>query len=166
MKEIEHDNVSRSFCLNFVFRSPCPPCLRVGKYAAFTLVEVLLALVVLAICGVTLLELQLFSMRAADRAARQSQAVLFAGQKMAEALAAASVGLNSNQGVTDEDTPGGPLNWTVTAADLSSAEIQGASTTGLHSVTVDVTWPEGDVERKVELINYFAEKTSHAQIVK
>jgi prepilin-type N-terminal cleavage/methylation domain-containing protein len=139
---------------------------RIIRQFAFTLVEVLVALVVLAIGAVTLLELQLFSMRAGDRAARQSQAVLFANQKMAEVLAAASVGLDSSQGVTDEDTPGGPLNWTVTVADLSSAEIQGASTTGLHSVTVDVTWPEGEAERKVELINYFAEKTSNAQIVK
>ena len=104
----------------------------------------LLALVVLAIGGVTLLELQLFSMRAADRAARQSQAVLLASQKMAEALASTSIAPGANQGVTDEDTPGGPLNWTVTVADLSSADIQGASTTGLCSVTVDVTWPEGD----------------------
>ena len=152
--------------------------MRRNQQFAFTLVEVLLALAVLAIGGVTLLELQLLSMRAADRAARQSQAILFAGQKMSEALAAAaataasgaagsgSIGLNSSQGVTDEDTPGGPLNWTVTVADLSGTDIQGVSIIGLKSVTVDVAWPEGDVERKVELVNYFAEKTSHAQIVK
>jgi prepilin-type N-terminal cleavage/methylation domain-containing protein len=136
------------------------------QYSAFTLVEVLLALAVLAIGGVMLLELQLSSMRAEDRAARQSQAVLFANQKMAEALASASIAPGSRQGASDEDTPGGPLSWTVTVADLSNAQIQGASTTGLSSVTVDVTWPEGDVERKVELINYFAEKTSNSQVVK
>jgi type II secretion system protein I len=140
------------------------PCLRAR--AGFTLIEVLLALAVLAIGGVTLLELQLYSMRASDRAARQSQAVLFANQKMAEALASTDLAPGSNQGVTDEDTPDGPLSWKVTVADLSSAEILGASTTGLCSVTVDVTWPEGDVERKVELVNYVAAKTSNAQVVK
>jgi prepilin-type N-terminal cleavage/methylation domain-containing protein len=139
---------------------------RIIRQFAFTLVEVLVALVVLAIGAVTLLELQLFSMRAGDRAARQSQAVLFASQKMAETLAAASTGLSPSQGVTDEDTPGGPLNWTVTVADLSGTDIQGASTTGLHSVTVDVTWPEGDAEREVELVNYVADKTSNAQVAK
>ena len=150
---------SRSFPL-------CSPCLRVEKDRGFTLIEVLLALAVLAIAGVTLLELQLYSMRAADRAARQSQAVLLANQKMAETLASTAVAPGTNQGVTDEDTPDGPLSWQVTVADLSSAEILGASTTGLCSVTVDVTWPEGDVERKVELVNYVAARTSNAQVVK
>jgi prepilin-type N-terminal cleavage/methylation domain-containing protein len=133
---------------------------------AFTLIEVLLALAVLAIGGVTLLELQLCSMRAADRAARQSQAVLLANQKMAEALASTSIAPGANQGLTDKDTPDGPLSWSVSVADLSNAQIQGASTTGLCSVTVDVTWPEGDVQRKVELVNYMATKTGNAQIVK
>jgi len=138
----------------------------IRKFFAFTLIEVLLALAVLAIGGVTLLELQLSSMRAADRAARQSQAMLLAEQKMAEALAPASIAPGANQGVTDEDTPGGPLDWSVTVADLSSTDILGASTTGLCSVTVDVTWPEGDLERKVQLVNYVAQKTSNAKVVK
>jgi type II secretion system protein I len=133
---------------------------------AFTLIEVLLALAVLAIGGVTLLELQLYSMRAADRAARQSQALLLADQKMAEALASTAIAPGANQGMTDEETPDGPLSWRVTVADLSNAQILGASTIGLCSVTVDVTWPEGDIERKVELVNYVAAKTSNSQIVK
>ena len=45
-------------------------------------------------------------------------------------------------------------------------DIQGASTIGLSSVTVDVTWPEGDTQRKVELVNYFAQRTSSAQVGK
>ena len=136
------------------------------RQSAFTLIEVLLALAVLAIGGVTLLELQLYSMRAADRAARQSQALLLADQKMAEALASTAIAPGANQGVTDEDTPDGPLSWRVVVADLSNAQILGASTIGLCSVTVDVTWPEGDIERKVELVNYVAAKTSNSQIVK
>jgi prepilin-type N-terminal cleavage/methylation domain-containing protein len=136
------------------------------RQSAFTLIEVLIALVILAVAGVTLLELQLSSMRAADRAARQSQAVRFASRKMAETLAAASNGLVSSQGVSDADTPGGPFNWNIAVADLSQNEIQGASTIGLHSVTLDVTWLDGEDERKVELVNYFAEKTSSSQVAR
>jgi type II secretion system protein I len=137
-----------------------------NRQSGFTLIEVLLALVILAIGGVSLLELQLYSMRAADRAARQSQAVLFASQKMAETLATTSIAPGSNQGVTDDDTPGGPLSWNVTVADLGNTDILGARTSGLNSVTVDVTWPEGDDVRKVELINYVSQKTSNTQIAK
>jgi prepilin-type N-terminal cleavage/methylation domain-containing protein len=136
------------------------------RRSGFTLIEAMLALVVLAVGGVALLELQLLSMRAADRAAQQSQAVLLASRKMAEALAAESAAPGANQGVADADATGGPLSCTVTVADLSQTQISGVSTAGLRSVTVDVTWPEGDLTRKVELINYVAQKSSHAQIVK
>ncbi len=105
-------------------------------------------------------------MRGEDRAAREAQAVLLADQKMSEALASASIAPGANQGVTDDDTPGGPLNWSVAVADLSGTPIQGVSLIGLSSVTVDVTWPEGDVERKVELVNYISQKISNVQTVK
>jgi len=132
--------------------------------AGFTLVEVLIALVILAIGAVTLLELQLSSMRSSERAARQSQALWLAGQRMSEALSDPSLEIGSRSGETDPDTPGGPLNWTVTVDDLSGSDIQNISTIGLRSVTVNVSWPEGDDVRSVQLINYTARRNSNAAI--
>jgi len=130
---------------------------------SFTLIEVLVALVILALGVVTLLQLQLSALRNADRAFRQSQAVLLAGRKMAETLSAGYPAVGSDQGTTGEEDPGGELNWSVTVADLTSAELQGTLLSGLRSVRVEVSWPEGQQMRTVQLVNYVGERSSSAQ---
>ena len=129
-----------------------------GMPGAFTLVEVLVALAILALGVVPLLQLQLLSIRSADRAYRQSQAVLLAGRKMAETLGAGYPATGANQGTTEAEDSGPGLNWSVTVADVTSADLQGAVLSGLRSVKVEVSWPDGGEERTVRLVNYVAER--------
>lgn len=143
-------------------RSTRHPCI-CRTSGAFTLIEVLIALVVLALGAVALLQLQLSTLRNADRAFRQSQAVLLAGRKMAETLGAGYPVLGSDEGTEEEGNSGMELNWSVTVAELTSAQLQGALLSGLRSVQVEVSWLDGEQTRTVELVNYVGERSSSAQ---
>lgn len=119
---------------------------------AFTLVEVLIALAILAIGLVALLQLHVLSLRAADRAARQDQAVRLAADKLAECLAKPR--LEGAAGVAGDDEPATGMEWRVTTRDVNSADLDGMELPGLIRVVVDVSWTDGPRERKVSLATY------------
>jgi type II secretion system protein I len=119
---------------------------------AFTLIEVLIALAILAIGMVALLQLHVLSLRAADRAARRGEALRLASDKLAEALAKPAP--EPAAGVGAEDGPAAGMEWRVTVAPAAAADLNGAEAPGLLRVSVEVAWADGPRERKVGLTTY------------
>ncbi len=123
---------------------------------AFTLVEVLIALAILAIGLVALLQLHVVSLRAADRAARQEQALRLASAKLAEALARPVPEPASGVG-GEEEAPG--MEWSVRVTPVDSSDLAGASLPDLRRVSVEVAWADGAQVRKVDLVTYVQGRT-------
>ena len=125
---------------------------------AFTLIEVLLALAVLSIFLVTLLGLQVVSIRLADTAQRVTRASLIAQARMAEALAATDLATGTASGTMTDERQDISWRWERTIADVRPAELETAEVKGLRAVTVRVAWQEGAHERDVVLTAYVAAK--------
>lgn len=128
-------------------------CLRLPTTRrAFTLVEVLIALAILGIGLVALLQLHVLSLRSADRAARQEDALRLATTKLAETLAKPVP--EAASGVAEDDDPAAGMSWRVTTRAVESAELGGVEVPSLFRVVVDVSWADGPRERKVSLATY------------
>lgn len=125
----------------------------------FTLIEAMAALTVAGIALLALLQLQLVSMRTADKAQVMTRAVLLAQAKMAEALSSGypQVGVQSDTVAADGDQ----LTWRVEVTDtplpLSYRPPDGRDRA--RKVSVEVTWQNGPGEKHIGLTTYVAENT-------
>ncbi|MCL5279396.1 MAG: prepilin-type N-terminal cleavage/methylation domain-containing protein [Planctomycetes bacterium] len=125
----------------------------------FTLLESLAALAVASIALLALLQLQLVSIRAADKAEMMTQALFLAQAKMAEALSSGypQVGVSSDI----VEAQGDQLTWRVEVAD-ASLPLSCQSPDGhdrARKLSVDVTWQKGPGEKHIGLTTYVAENT-------
>lgn len=120
---------------------------------AFSLIEVMIALLVVAIAMVGLLRLQVVSIRVTDRAAQLSRATLLADAKMAEALAQDKTETGSAEGRVDEEGRK-PLRWRVTVSAASPKGLEDAGVKDLRQVSVVVTWEDGAAEKRVQLVTF------------
>ncbi len=118
------------------------------KIRGFTLLEVMIALAILAVVGVAFLRTQASGVRLVDEATQISMATLLAREKMAEVESMGFPDLGKSSG------PGGevftPYRW---ERIISSTEIP-----ALRKAMVRVLWKEGTKERSLEFIAYFAQK--------
>ncbi len=125
----------------------------------FTLLEAMAALAVAAIALLALLQLQLVSIRTADKAQVMTRAVLLAQAKMAEALSSGypQIGVSSET----VEAEGDPLTWRVEVTDarLPLSYRPPATRDRARKVSVDVTWQEGSGEKHIGLTTYVAENT-------
>ncbi len=125
----------------------------------FTLLEALAALAVASIALLALLQLQLISIRTADKAEIMSQALLPAQAKMAEALSSGY----PQTGVSSDivEAQGDQLTWRVEVTDaglpLSYRLPDGRNRA--RKLAVDVTWQKGPGEKHIGLTTYVAENT-------
>lgn len=138
-------------------RKICVPGYR-SMANAFTLIEVLIALSIMAIALVTLLHLQLVSIRMTDRAERLSRAMLLAETQMAETLARGYPDVGSESGIAADAGRDVLLHWQRTVSDLQLGELEDAGLTGLRSVYVEVTWNSGQRQERVHMATYAADK--------
>ncbi len=113
---------------------------------AFTLVEILVALVVLAVASVPLLQSFAGGLRASDRARQQAYAMLLAQSK----LAAVGTELLLDPGVI-EGRFDGRFTWQVAIAADPEPATQQAPGAEVMSVTVTVGWLSGNRRRSLEL---------------
>lgn len=123
---------------------------------AFTLIEVLVALVIVAISLVGLIRLNLISIRMTEAAEISSQAVLLANEKIAEALA---------HGYPEEGTKAGSveknascLNWRTEVTNIEPAHQDALNITGLRRIYVDVSWEQGTRRKHVQMSTYVADR--------
>ena len=119
----------------------------------FTLVEVLVALAVMALALVALLRLQVISIVMADRAALLTRATLLADAQMTEVRAGPLPGLGVTEGVF-EDSGVAEMRWQVVVSPVRVAELDDARTAELRKVAVRVTWRDGERLKRVELVTY------------
>ena len=133
--------------------------MRAPKSNGFTLIEAMAALAVAAISLLALLQLQLISMRTADKAQVMTRAVLLAQAKMAETLSSGypQVGVQSDT----VETEGDQLTWRVevTDAHLPLSYRPPNSRDRARKLSVDVTWQKGPGEKHIGLTTYVAENT-------
>ena len=117
------------------------------------------ALAVAGIALVALLQLQLISMRTADKAQVMTRAVLLAQAKMAEVLGSGypQIGVQSDT----VETEGDQLTWRleVTDAQLPLSYRSPNGRDRARKLSVDVTWQKGPGEKQVRLTTYVAENT-------
>jgi general secretion pathway protein I len=119
-----------------------------GKPPGFTLLEVMIALAILALVGVAFLRAQASSVQLLDESGQISLATLLAREKMAEleSLGFPEAGKTSGEG--GEAFPG--FRWEQV---VSSTEIP-----ILRQGLVRVLWKDGTRERNLELVAYFVQK--------
>jgi len=123
--------------------SPANEALQANRttVAAFTFVEVLVALAVVSISLLGLLRLHLTSITMADSAQATSKAVLLARGKIAETLALGYPEIGVDTGIVENDTL--ELRWRTEVSDFELPELVEAELAGLRRVSVDVAWNQG-----------------------
>ena len=114
----------------------------------FTLLEVMIALAIIALVGVAFLRAQGGSVRLVDESSQISLATLLAREKMAEmeGMGFPEVGKKSGDG--GEVYP--KFRWEQV---VSSTELP-----AIRKALVRILWKDGTRERTLELVAYFAQK--------
>ncbi len=125
------------------------------RVGAFTFVEVIIALAIASISLLTLLKLNLLSIRMVDKAQITTQAVLLADEKIAETLAAGYPDRGRESGTVEKN--GLTLKWQAEVADLQLPRLDDAHVTGLRKVVVDVTWKQGTADKQLQMSTYVAD---------
>ena len=132
--------------------------IRMKKIAAnkgFTLLEVMVAVALIAIALTTLLGSQSQSVSFANSAKFETMAALLAQSKMSEIEMLDKENLNSDSGDFGDDYPG--YAWEVTVSDISIEGVDNISDY-LKQVDLTVTW--GVFSYSVRMYHYVAEKSS------
>ncbi len=127
-------------------RKPLP-----GRRTGLTLVEVLIALAVLAIALVVLLELQIRSIRLTNHADRLSRAVLLAERKVHEALLEAEPRLGTDDGTYSPPGTEASFRWERSISEAASDPAVPAEAGTLLTVDVRVSWGDGPAAREVRM---------------
>ena len=135
---------------HFIFRKrrTSVPSVVKKKKNGFTLLEVMIALAILALVGVAFLRTQAGSVRLLDESIQISLATLLAREKMAELEGTGFPELGKNSGAGGEAFPRFQWEQIVTGTDLPV----------LRQGLVRVLWKDGARERNLELVAYFAQK--------
>ena len=118
------------------------------KQGGFTLLEVMVALLIIAISFIVLLHSRNQSVIAADYARHTTIATFMASEKMGEMEQEGIRETGEDTGNFGEDHPG--FIWRTIISDTAYEHIK--------EVRVEVLWGEGKSQRSVELVNYVKEK--------
>lgn len=124
------------------------------KICAFTLIEVLLALAITVIGLVPLLHLLTASILITDSAWNLSQATLIGNAKIAEAIAENNLRISTDEGSIENKEKEIVFDWQTQITEANIKEIENTGLTGLHRVTVTVTWSEGQNQKQIFLTTY------------
>ena len=118
------------------------------RTTGFTLLEVMIALAILAMVAVAFLRAQAGSLRLVDEASQISLATLLAKEKMAELESIGFSEPKKDSGTGGKEFPS--LRWEQV---VSLTEVL-----NLRKAQVRVLWMEGQQERSLELTAYFAKR--------
>jgi general secretion pathway protein I len=130
--------------------------MRPRRHEAFTLIEVLVALSVLAVALVTLLGLEVASIRLSDTAQRLTRASLIAADRMAQVTASRDYTPRRESGTVQDVHREIAWDWETTVAEAAPAELEAVGVKDLRSVTVRVRWDEGRRSREFLLATFVA----------
>jgi len=118
----------------------------------FTLIEVLVALAVVAIAVSALLRLQLISIKMADNTVASTQAMFLAQQKLDETIAQSSLESGTTTGSVSLNNR--ELNWRRTVTNLRLPELDQKDFALLRCVEIDVNWTRGSADKHLNLTTY------------
>lgn len=128
------------------------PTRHVRDQRGFTMLEVLIALVIAGLAVGVMFEAAAGALRASHAAAQYDQAVARAQSHLAMATQAGALMPGDWNG-----DDGGGYHWRVHVASIGSTTANPASGSPvplvLYSVTVTITWPDGDKTRDVRLVS-------------
>lgn len=130
--------------------------IRRANKSAFTLIEVLVALVIVAISLVGLIRLNLISIRMTEAAEISSQAVLLANEKIAEALAHGYPEEGTKAGIVEKNAL--CLNWRTEVTNIEPAHPDELDITGLRRICVDVSWEQDTRRKYLQMSTYVADR--------
>ena len=124
--------------------------------SAFTLIEVLITLVIVAISLVALIRLHLISMRMTEAAEKTSQAVFLANEKIAETLALGYPEEGTNSGTIQKDAL--RFNWRTEVTNIEPRQSGGPVISGLRKIYVDISWEQGISRKHLQMSTYVADR--------
>jgi len=130
--------------------------MKTRKWKAFTLVEVIVALVIVSISLLGLIRLHLISISMADAAEMTSQAVLLAEEKIAETLALGYPKEGIASGTVEKNAYS--LHWQTEVAGLQSSQLTEADINGLRKIYVEVGWKQGSGSKSLQMSTYVADR--------
>jgi len=125
--------------------------LKILHNKGFTLLEIMIAVAILAVALVTLLGSQSQSVFFANSAKFETMAALLAQSKMSEITIQAADSLSSDSGDFGEDYPG--YGWEATVSDVSIEGLDAISDF-LKQIDLAVTW--GTLSYNLRLYHYMA----------
>jgi len=126
---------------------------------AFTFVEVIAALAVVAIALTGLLHMNLLSAKTADVAQATEQAVFLARSKMTEALCEESAQAAGRSGTTEIN--GSRFTWRTERTSVDVPQLRGLRRGALQQLNVNVTWQQGNGHKHVQMTTYVADTAIH-----
>lgn len=112
----------------------------------FTLLEVMVALMILAITLVVIFSNQATSINVGNEARIITKATFVAQERMAGLITRKRLPIGEEEGEVPESIP--PLKW--------KQIVEESETEGMQKITVLVLWKEGDRDRDVRLVTYVA----------
>ncbi len=124
------------------------------KRHAFTLIEVMAALAVVAIAMVALIRMHGISINLTDRTDLHTHAILLAQEKIAQTLALGYPPIGVNDGSVRR--AGGDFHWQTEVADLHTGRLDGKEVTPLRNLVVQVAWHRHSDANSVRLNTYVA----------
>lgn len=126
------------------------------KKKAFTLVEVIIALVVSSISLLGLIRLHLISISMVEAAEMTSQAVLLAEEKIAETLALGYPAEGIKSGQVEKKSQ--VLHWRTEVTDLKSPKLTDAEIAGLRKICVEIGFKWGTGSKSLHMSAYVADR--------
>lgn len=137
-----------------------------GREKGFTLVEILVAMVVLAVAAVSLLQSFSGGLRASDSARQRGYAMLLAQSKMAAIGSELPLEPGSSTGRFDDR-----FAWTVEVSpdgDAAPEEDAGAAAppVTVMNVTVTVSWPPGNPAGSLQLTSSRLQRSRQGAVIR
>jgi general secretion pathway protein I len=114
------------------------------RQQGFTLLEVMVALAILAITLVIIFSQQAISINMGNEARIITKATLVARERMAGLITQERLPIGEEEGKVQEAIP--PMKW--------KQMVEESSTEGMKKITVLIQWQDGDRERDVRLVTY------------
>lgn len=114
----------------------------------FTLLEVMIAVAILALVAVAFLRAQASSVRLIDESVQISMATLLARERMAELESRGFPEPGDGSGAGGDAFPSFRWEYKISTTDIPN----------IRKAVVRVLWAEGDLQRNMELTMYFARR--------